>query len=71
MVFSGETEPSLRRALKNSNTVSRDSRNYKLSNDSFINKDLELTPEDVCLYERMQKSLCQLSEVGICDIKSN
>lgn len=71
MIFKSETESSLRKALKSSNAISRDSKNFKLSSEHFVNNDSELTPEDICLYERMQKSLCQLSEVGIREIKSN
>jgi hypothetical protein len=61
----------LRKALKNSNTISKDSKNYRLASEQIKFSENDLTPEDVCLYERMQKSLCELKEAGISDIRSN
>ena len=72
LTFHGETDNSLRRALRSCNTSSRDGKNYKLTaSDMMSTFEIKLASEDVCLYERMQKSLCQLSEVGITDIRSN
>jgi len=39
--------------------------------DGYDNYEYELTAEDVCLYERMQKSICLLKEVGITQIRNN
>jgi hypothetical protein len=39
--------------------------------DGYNNYEYELTAEDVCLYERMQKSICLLKEVGITQIRNN
>lgn len=71
LTFKFETENSLRKALKNSNTISKDSKNYRLASEQIKFSENDLTPEDVCLYERMQKSLCELKEAGISDIRSN
>jgi len=50
----------LRKNLKAVNTQSKDSKNYKFPTDNTNLIEANLTPEDVCLYERMQKSICDL-----------
>lgn len=57
--FAGESEASLKKALKAIRATSNDNRNYTIL-DGFDGSDYELTAEDVCLYERMQKSICLL-----------
>lgn len=58
-MFSGESEASLKKALKAIRSTSNDNKNYTIM-DGYDTFDYELTAEDVCLYERMQKSICLL-----------
>ena len=61
----------MRKALKSCNAISRDAKNFKIIHEIPPKSEHQINPEDICLYERMQKSLCELKEVGINDIRSN